>query len=174
MMIGKTCLQILYAESHFVTSIKRNEDEFVTVYNSLSQELHPLLLLQLHCLYADEGGDGTVKVPVTAAQPLLSNLCAVMSCAFVADVLSGRCPTKAIYVAEKGQREWLCASLMNKEFSVCPRETCIDRTAKLTVPKRDEYVITAALAASIRATIPVRQPFGNLVKSGVVDLTNDD
>ena len=100
---GKTCLQILHANLHFVTSVKIPGENFVSVYNSLNEELHPLILIQLYRLYAEKDQDLTVKFPVTRKQPLLSNLCAVMACSYSADVLTRRSPHAALYVDEREQ-----------------------------------------------------------------------
>ena len=144
---SRTCAQPLCAAGHFVTAVKRPESDVVQIFNSLNGCLPEFLLLQIYVIFGDGVSDLKVEVPRTAKQSPAGNVCAVMACAFAADIFTGESPNDVQYASEDVQRLWLLYCLQQRQLSACPRLNLRNCRKVLTSPAESTYTITALRAS---------------------------
>ena len=149
---GRSILQILGGGHHYVLTTKKSNEDFITVYDSLNEELSDHVKLQISLLYGNEVRPVLCKFSQVHRQPMSSNLCAVFATSFMAEAVIGRSPEQVIFVKDQQQRQWLHDCIEENVFKPCPHRRGKKSNKDLTEQKID-VLITPEDAAVIRRTM---------------------
>ena len=150
---GRPCVQALIAYNHFLLSHKEPGNDFVRIYNSTVGPLSDHIKLQLSLIYGREARDVRVRFPPVHRQPVGSNLCGPLVCAFMADILEGRSPENSLYCKEAQQRRWPVNMIETEQFTACPKKGAERRPTDALTTAMHEQIVTPADATALRVSL---------------------